>query len=1208
MHKKLVFLLVNLLFFLTSGIVSCSGEHDKPSFIVNAIHSYRDIPGITEGEINAIETLKSQKQSFVFGHMLSTEAFSLQDGSNAGFTALLCELLTGLFGIPFVQAYHNWDSLMTGLSDGTVDFTGELTPTPDRRRSFFMSLPMAERSLSIFTHSDAEEIKTEQDIKGLRLGFFEDTITAQSISRIYPALEFINVPVHNVPEIVDMLKSGIIDGFVGDSVVIREFEDYTSINAREMFRLVYTPVSMAAMDPELQPVISVMDKYISAGGIDILHEFYKTGNYEYKKYDMLNTYLTGEERAYLEGLMASNSKIRIALEHDNYPTCFYNEKEQKFQGIVPDIIDEISRLTGVGFDVVVDQNTSWGTILEKLRSGEASMVSELIYSEDRKDDFLWTSSPYVTSHYVLISKHDYPNLEMYQVARVRVGIVKETVHHELYETWFPGNTQTKYYDTQTEALDALEKDEIDLLMESEFGLLVMTNLREKPGYKININFNSPIAESFFGFNKNEKILRSVISKAQNNIDTGLIANNWTVRIFDYSRILARQRFMNMIVFISILFLMVIFLVILFIKTHRMRDNYRKQAATLSAIYKSLPDVVFCKDLNGKYTSCNKKFEEVIGKNESEIIGKTDLEIFPAYQEMASQFIAEDYELFNGHKTITVEKNVPFIDRSQRFRQVIKTSLIQNGKLMGLLGISKDITNLHEAVEAAQEASRAKSDFLAKMSHEIRTPMNAIIGMTELALRTDELSVAREHIITVKQSGANLLSIINDILDFSKIETGKLEIIPGDYHFSSLLYDVINIIRMRVLDSQVRFVVNINSAIPNALIGDEIRIRQIMLNVLGNAVKYTDKGFVSFTIFGEITGEDTVNLIMDVTDSGKGIREEDIKNLFVEYAQFDLESNRGTEGTGLGLAITQGMVKAMGGAISVKSEYGKGSTFTITLPQKIRSHEPIAVVKNPEGKNAIVYERREIYANSIVFTVDNLGVDCALVSNNEELYEKMKTNEYTFIFISFVLYRENQETISKFGSKTKIVVLTEFSETIPDNYLNIITMPVHPVSIANILNGETDNFSYGNSNEMIVRFTAPDVHVLIVDDVITNLKVAQGLLLPYKMHVTLCKSGKMAIGAIKNNRFDLVFMDHRMPEMDGIEATQRIRAMQNEDPYYGEVPIIALTANAVSGTEAMFLESGFNDFLSKPIDTVRLNTILEKWIPKEKRLSLAIDNG
>jgi signal transduction histidine kinase/CheY-like chemotaxis protein len=501
---------------------------------------------------------------------------------------------------------------------------------------------------------------------------------------------------------------------------------------------------------------------------------------------------------------------------------------------------------------------------------------------------------------------------------------------------------------------------------------------------------------------------------------------------------------------------------------------------------------------------------------------------------------------------------------------------------------------------AEAATRAKSDFLAKMSHEIRTPMNAIIGMAELAMRENSLEVAKEHVFTIKQAGANLLSIINDILDFSKIESGKMEIVPTDYTFSSLVNDAVSITRMKILDSKLNFVVNIDSSIPNALYGDETRIRQILLNVLSNAAKYTKKGFVSFSVSGEVTGEDMVLLTIDVTDSGKGIKPEDIGKLFGEFAQVDLAANKGIEGTGLGLAITKSLIKAMGGDIGVQSEYKKGSTFTITIPQKIRSAEPLAVVENPSEKSVLVYEQNEIYADSIVCGVDNLDVECERAENDEDLRGKLKAKNYSFIFASNILISDVKRAAKELNSKAQIVMLAEFGDSSADKSLSILAMPAQSISIANILNGVSDSFSYSIGENATIRFTAPKARILVVDDIPTNLKVADGLMLPYKMRVDLCTNGNDAITAVKETRYDLVFMDHMMPEMDGIETTKIIRELGFD------LPIIALTANAVSGVKEMFLENGLNDFLSKPIDTIKLNSILTKWIPRSKQKKLSED--
>lgn len=511
----------------------------------------------------------------------------------------------------------------------------------------------------------------------------------------------------------------------------------------------------------------------------------------------------------------------------------------------------------------------------------------------------------------------------------------------------------------------------------------------------------------------------------------------------------------------------------------------------------------------------------------------------------------------------------------------------------------------ELIDNLEYASRTKNDFLANMSHEIRTPMNAIVGMCELILRDNINENVRENCFSIQNASRSLLTIINDILDFSKIEAGRIEIVEETFNIASTINDVINMAMSRKGDKDIEIIVNVDPSIPKGLIGDELRIRQVMINLLTNAVKFTNKGCVvmNVTQSRHVYG---INLNVSIRDTGIGISEENIEKLFTSFQQVDTKKNRSVEGTGLGLAISKRLIAQMGGFINVFSTYGKGSEFKFVIPLRISNQEPFIYINEAEKVNIAVFldwnkynhpETKKEYGRLIQELGYGFKVDFKVFESFEQIKTAIESKKYTHCFTAIEEYLKNADWFNGIAENCQLAVVQDRFRAI-DLPMNIkkVSKPFYALSFAAIMNNDKFIMDMFGHRQFAARFIAPKAKILIVDDNVTNLKVAAGLMKPYNMKIITVSSGPEAIEAVINKDIDIIFMDHMMPEMDGVEATKIIRGMQGR--YYQEVPIIALTANAVNGAREIFLENGFNNFLPKPIETDVLDRMLRSYLPKE----------
>ncbi len=495
----------------------------------------------------------------------------------------------------------------------------------------------------------------------------------------------------------------------------------------------------------------------------------------------------------------------------------------------------------------------------------------------------------------------------------------------------------------------------------------------------------------------------------------------------------------------------------------------------------------------------------------------------------------------------------------------------------------------------EKASNMKSDFLANMSHEIRTPMNAVIGMVDLALREEMSSDARNYVHQIKTSAKNLLVIINDILDFSKIESGKMDIINVAYEPLSLINDLASIANSRIGNKHIEFTIDVSPEMPQMIFGDNVRIHQILLNLVTNAIKFTKQGEVHLKFECVHEEDNMVTLKVSVSDTGMGIKKENFKKLFNSFQQVDSKRNRNIEGTGLGLAISKQLLNLMGGKISVESEYGKGSNFFFELPQRIIDGTLAIPTLDKNVKTGIIVSN-EYVRKQLIKDLNRIGANPIMLDN----IDLSEISSFEYIIMERDFFSDNIEECLKQSPNTQcIIVIANYYAPNDIEYPNvkIIHKPVYSLTLYNAM-GISDYTVTENNDMDSFTFVAPDAHILIVDDNSTNLTVAKGLIEPINMMVDTAESASAAIELASRTKYDLIFMDHMMPDVDGIEATHIIRRML---PSYSETPIIALTANAVGGAREMFIKEGMNDFVAKPIEVKDIISKLRKWLPQDKIL-------
>lgn len=519
---------------------------------------------------------------------------------------------------------------------------------------------------------------------------------------------------------------------------------------------------------------------------------------------------------------------------------------------------------------------------------------------------------------------------------------------------------------------------------------------------------------------------------------------------------------------------------------------------------------------------------------------------------------------------------------------------------------KDTKNYAEILKRMADVNVRTENFMANISHELRTPINVVTGMTSLLLKEEKNPEKLENIESINQAGRRLFDQIGGILDYTEIDTNRLIISNEKYMISSVINDLISEISIFEKEHGLEIIFDVDAELPKYIVGDGRRIKKILYNLIDNAVKFTREGGVYIKVYG-MTREYGINICMDVIDTGIGISSEEKEYISQGFYQSDSGRDRRTGGIGLGLPVVYGFVHSMHGFVKIDSNVGQGTKVHVSIPQNVADPSPCISVDNADELCIACYLRpekykhpavRDYYSEMISNMVKGLKVNLHRIAQKEDLDKVFNKYAVTHVFIGAEEYNEDTAYFEEMAQKTKVVIVADkdFS-AVDDSYTLTIRKPFYVLPVAAVLNTETVSL---NDDDMALANVRPmfnGVKALVVDDEEMNLVVAGGIFRNYGMEVDTAESGMRSVALCEKKDYDIVFMDHMMPEMDGIEAMKLIKEQAR---LKGRTPaIVALTANAVSGAREMFLEAGFDGFVAKPIEMVELLRVLRTVIPQSK---------
>ena len=932
--------------------------------------------------------------------------------------------------------------------------------------------------------------------------------------------------------------------------------------------------------------------------------------------------LDDSERAWV----AAHPVLRVGVERAGWPPFDVIDEQGLHRGLSGDYLSLLAKRLGLRLQLVLLDD--WEAALKALREGQVDLLPSVAQTPERQAYMAFTRS-YLVSSSLIFTRGDQGVQRVGDLAGRQVAVERGYVLQQALREAVPEVRLLEVDDT-TAALRAVSSGRADAYV----GDMIVASylIRELNLTNLELRGETGLSSSEFRFaaRRDQAQLVALLDKALASLseqEQEAIKERWLppLTAFNWHRLLqvGWPYLIGLVLLVAFVLLWNRRLSVQITERQRAEAEAQRQRSTLLALINAIPDPIWFKDARGRYMGINQACAELFGKTQDDVLGRRDEELLvPAW---AAARAEHDRTALNAAQPYESEGLVNYPDGRQAVLDTLRTTFHDDqGRLLGLVGVSRDITlrkqaedELAKAKELAEEAARLKSDFLANMSHEIRTPMNAIIGMSHLAMRTDLDPRQRDYLNKIQQAGQHLLGIINDILDFSKIEAGKLNIEHIEFDLQQVLENLANLIGDKVGSKGLELVFNIDPQLPKHLVGDPLRLGQILINYTNNAVKFTDSGEVEVILRAEQCAAEQLQLYMGVRDTGIGLTAEQQARLFQSFQQADTSTTRKYGGTGLGLAICRSLAEAMGGQVGLESEVGRGSLFWCRIPLGIAGEQGARLLPQADlrGRRVLVVDDNDSARQVLRGMLDSMSFRVEVVVSGQAALQQvqeaaLRRDPFELIVLDWQMPvmdgLECARRISELGLQPAPHLLMVTAYGREDVLLgaervgieDVLLKPINPSLLFDAVirslggNGAAQGFARLPVGEAVPNYAGK--RVLLVEDNELNREVACGLLQESGLQIDQAEHGQLALDMLQGQADDyyaLVLMDMQMPVLDGIATTEALR----REPRFVGLPIVAMTANAMPADRERCLAAGMNDHLGKPIEPAELWQTLGRWI-------------